>query len=479
MKTIVLLIVLSATFMYEPYLEAQQEQQPQEQPAPPQQPPPQPPPEPQVTGRAPEPSLPDIFDRERAERARDIERMLDAFGLDSTDSRRTSRQISQPHFAPVMKHDSEFALQSIPLMEWLRAKDVAELPWKIEIKDPALGIYQRLEVAYTAKIQARQLNRLGTTHELFFVIGVSNIEGEWLVEPKVVRQSVKTALPNGVELWFSDWVFAKPGNYVLWFALYDSLTGKHNVAQRRVQVPQPEHDAFPNASDRLPQVELPHLSDREGGTIFGFYTGLTLPVRNKQELRVELMPILSPPEQWAGEVSVVRDHNEQTAAAVNTLSQMQLTHGSISMTGLDVVRHAVPLQQKGLSQIDWRGFLDALQGSNSSTITAETLQQSKSSGAFFRNSVHENLNDSQEAFRVLIVISSPIVFQHGSDLQPLKPQADCRCRIYHLRFRHNAKDVFDDIEKLLKPLHPKTFNVITASDMRKALAEIIHDLEQL
>jgi hypothetical protein len=36
--------------------------------------------------------------------------------------------------------------------------------------------------------------------------------------------------------------------------------------------------------------------------------------------------------------------------------------------------------------------------------------------------------------------------------------------------------VFDDVAKLLKPLHPETFDIPSAADLRKALAEVIKDL---
>ena len=39
-----------------------------------------------------------------------------------------------------------------------------------------------------------------------------------------------------------------------------------------------------------------------------------MPVQNKQKVRVELISVLSPPEQWVGEKQILRSHNEQTAA---------------------------------------------------------------------------------------------------------------------------------------------------------------------
>jgi hypothetical protein len=51
--------------------------------------------------------------------------------------------------------------------------------------------------------------------------------------------------------------------------------------------------------------------------------------------------------------------------------------------------------------------------------------------------------------------------------------------VYYLRFRLNINDVFDQLDKFMKPLRPRIFNLITARDLRKAIAEIVDDLEKL
>jgi hypothetical protein len=459
---------------------AHAQQEPQEQaPSPPPQ---QPQPEPQPERPYPSPRQPDPFEQRRAEEFDRQERertllMLGAFGADATAADRMRRS-SQPHFAPVMQHDPEFSLESIPLQQWLSTKDTAEIPWKIEVKDPALRMDQRLEVAYTARIQAKHLNNLGAPRELLFIMGVNSPDGERMVLPKVVRQTIKGNLPDNVELWFSDWVFTRPGDYFLWFVLYDRETGKHNAAKRHVQVSRLEDDAFPDSSNGLPQVELPRLSDRDGGSIAGFYGGLAFPVRNKQKVRVEVISVLSPPEQWAGQKSILRSHNEHISAVTNMLSQLRLGSGSLSLTGLDVIRREIPFRQTHSEQIDWNDFTQALQKANNETVSTETLLGSKSGGIFFRNSLAQHLTDPGGERRVVIVVASRSMFPRGSDLQPLKiAAADCHCRLYHLRFRHDVRDNFDDIEKIIKPLRPKTFNVDTPSDLRKALATIINELE--
>jgi hypothetical protein len=199
----------------------------------------------------------------------------------------------------------------------------------------------------------------------------------------------------------------------------------------------------------------------------------------KQQIRVEVLSVLSPPEQWTGQRDVIRSHKEQTAATVHVLSQMQLTSGAISIKG-DVTRREVPFEKRDFREINWSDFTAALQSTDTETVSAETLQGNKKAGAFFRTSLGEELTTTgEEAMRVVIIVSSRIMFERGSDLQPVKIQGDCRCRVYHLRFRHNIRDVFDDIEKLVKPLRPKTFNLDTSRDLRKALGVIIKDLEAL
>ena len=44
-------------------------------------------------------------------------------------------------------------------------------------------------------------------------------------------------------------VCVQPGDYVLWLVLYDRQTGKHNVAKRRLRVPELRGDPDLNATN--------------------------------------------------------------------------------------------------------------------------------------------------------------------------------------------------------------------------------------
>jgi hypothetical protein len=192
--------------------------------------------------------------------------------------------------------------------------------------------------------------------------------------------------------------------------------------------------------------------------------------------------MLSPPEQWTGCrgcTRVVRAHNDDTLGALSALSQMEPAAGTMSIAGLDLVRRQVIFDQREVKSIKWSSLMDAVKKADSPDISTNALQGSKNNGAFFRDFLDKQLNaDPGEGspLRVFIVVTSSTLFESGADLRPLQIESDCHCRAFYLRFRLNINDVFDQLEKFMKPLHPKVFDLITARDLRKAIAEIVEDL---
>jgi hypothetical protein len=375
--------------------------------------------------------------------------------------------------------DSSFDLKSLPISEWLNGNDHADIPWNFQITDPYLRVDQRLEVAYFIRFFARDLNKVGNAHDLFFIARVSSADGEWLEQPNVTRYTIEQQLPKGTQAQFFMRVCVQPGEYVLWLVVYDRETGKHNFAKRRLKVPEMRGDPLPDLYRRLPLVEFPEV---EAAGNVGFVRGqLYLPVHNKHALDVELISTLSPPEQWTGRMRMVRALNTDTVGALAALSQMQLAEGSISIAGLDLVRRQVQFEQHGIRSVNWPSLMEALKKAQSPELSAKALQGSKNNGAFFREYLNQRINSeglSANGMRVIILVTSSQLFQRGSDLAPLQIEGNCNCRIYHLRFRLNMIDVFDEIEKIIKPLHPRTFNLLTPKDLRKAIAEIVGDLEK-
>jgi hypothetical protein len=169
--------------------------------------------------------------------------------------------------------------------------------------------------------------------------------------------------------------------------------------------------------------------------------------------------------------------------AIAALSQLDLAQGSLSITGLDLIRREVLLEQRDIQELDWVALQDAFHKADSSLISVRALEGRKENGTFFREFLKQRLTTApaseQVPLRVFIVVTGSILFAPGADLEPLQLEVDCHCRVYHLRFRLTQGDVFDHLRNLMKPLQPRTFNLTTPRDLRKAIAEILVELQKL
>jgi hypothetical protein len=382
-------------------------------------------------------------------------------------------------FQSVQEDEAPLDLKSIPISDWLNAGEQSEIPWDFRVSEPLLRVDQRIQVLYTASFRGRDLSRIGNTHELFFISRVSSPDGEWLEEPSVSRP-VEQALSSHGQTQFFMRVCLKPGDYLLWVVLYNRQNGKHNLAKRRIKVSELKRDPLPLLYDNTPLVEFPEAGDSDQA--LGFVKGhLNLTVHNKHSLEVQLISTLNPPVQWTGRARVLRTQSDVTVGTVAALSQIQLDEGTLSITGLDLVRREVIYNQAGVRGVDWPTFTQALKKAQTPAVSAKALQESKNNAAFFREFLSgriEGESSSEDAMRIIIVVTSSQLFERGSDLAPLQIEGDCRCKVYHLRFRLNNNDVFDEIEKIIKPLHPRTFDLSSAQDVRRAIAEIVSDLEK-
>jgi hypothetical protein len=250
--------------------------------------------------------------------------------------------------------------------------------------------------------------------------------------------------------------------------------------KRHIRIPQFSSDTLPNLNSRLPAAEFPRVN---GGSPAAPETSpgpILLPITTKNPLHVELIPILAAPDQWSGRSDLVRFDNNEVLAATGVLSQMQLKSGSASLFTLDLINRTVPFSQSDLSEFDWTSLANTFTPvADNQRVSLPALQALKQRSDFLRNWILERLRlplVPERAKRVMIFISGTLSFARGSDLSPLRSGCSDDCRVYHLRMRVSSDDVFDDLGKLIQPLHPKTFNIYLPADFRKALGEITQEL---
>jgi hypothetical protein len=158
---------------------------------------------------------------------------------------------------------------------------------------------------------------------------------------------------------------------------------------------------------------------------------------------------------------------------------MRPADSSSSAVAVDLINRTVLFEQRNMLDVDWNRLADALpKPADRARIDLRALESRKQRGAFFRDFLKKRLEPAEGPLRVIIVVGGSARFD-GSDLEPLVIEGDCHCRVYHLHLQVATEDVLDDLEKVLKRLRPKTFDILTGHDLRKALAEIVRDLESL
>ena len=419
--------------------------------------------------------------RQREEEARRKQFTDSIRALTPVDLSRTApRQVTEPCLAQALTGGFTVDPRKVPLEEWLAKGETTQFSWKVQVQKPRLRIDQRYEIAYNVTVQGKDLQWSKGPQELVFASGISRPDGHWIVPPKAGKQTFSTLPQVRFQVRFSNCVFVQPGDYFLWITLYDRGNARHNVVLRRVRISEFPSDLLPRLNSALPKAEFPGIT---GGRHNAPETNpgmMRLPITNKRPLAVELVPILTPADQWPGRTDIVRRNNNGVLSAAGILSQMDIASGSIRLRALDLVNVSTPFQQREFRQLDWTNLSSAFtKVEDNHQVSLPALEALKQRSGFFKDLLLDGLGPSAAPLRVFILISGSILFERGTDVSPLKWEGDCNCRIYHIRFRVSKDDVFDDLAKLMKPLRPRTFDISDALDFREALAEIVQDLDGL
>lgn len=378
-------------------------------------------------------------------------------------------------------------LASLPIAEWLMEDETEQIDWDLDVGDVELRMDQRLALEFQATVRAGGLEPEGVRHELTMWSWLTDGDGRLLAYSGPLPESVEEDAPSEVEIDFKMQLLVTPGDYRLSVILYDQTAGLYNLHRERFEVDGIDDDALAEVFRDVPvavfsEIDPPGeaLAENSPGDLF-------IPIRSTRPLEIDLVGILSLPEQRSSQQSV-RRHTDNVGGALRALSQLDPERGAVSVHGLDLIRRELVFDEADIWKLDAAALMDAFETANPPSISLDALTGRDRNPAFFRRYIEDlvagRFAEGTEALRrevplkVLIVVAGFSLFADDADRSRVAFEGRCDCRVYHIRIRQNINDVFDDINGILDPLSPRTFNLLTPGDLRRAIVRIVEDLER-
>ena len=313
---------------------------------------------------------------------------------------------------------------------------------------------------------------------------------------------------------YAESAFVLPGDYRVAVAIFDTATGEHSAKQEKLHVPAPKNDPLPDAWRDLPPVELiPHAEPPDSWYLPTVAGRLHLPAETRRPVQIAVMVNLTPSERLSHSQQVPERNLGALLPALKVISQMAVRNGSLSVALLDLARRRVTFHQEDIHNLDWPALRDSLKEADAGTIDVKSLEDRHHKVEFFEAQVRgrirpvakEKSSGAAAPARVLIVLSNPVEFESGEDLQPIRLAPESDCRVFYIRYHPHIvppavpppalargrrqrpglpppairETQIDQLAPTLKPLGPQLFDVETPEQFRKALATTLAGISSL
>jgi hypothetical protein len=285
-------------------------------------------------------------------------------------------------------------------------------------------------------------------------------------------------------------VYLRPGRYNFAVMAYDVEHRNGSLLKGSFEVRREKHDPLPDTDADLPLIDypspIPLIKGGETSVVHSWALGrghLRLPVANPHPIELDVVVNLTP-----SAFGLERLHDQVAIAFLmqisNVLTQLDLRQGCVRFSAIDILRQQTfALGVEGRA-VDWDGLAAALAKINPLTIDAGALAGQRAAAARFRDFLQQATTapdtcseNGKSPQHVLIVLSDDFVFQPETEKAIIDPRVLPPIQCYYLELGLISV-VKDDMDKLLRPLHPERIAFVHPLQFRKALAQIITSLEK-
>jgi hypothetical protein len=398
------------------------------------------------------------------------------------------------------------AFDRIPFDRWITGADQAHFLWNAQVSGGFLTATQRLGARVDVTVDGNELAKRRGPGQLVVFIQLSDADHRTFQTHGVIELNNATEETGKSIIGYRQRAFVAPGDYRIDIVMLDTSSGEHAALQRSLHIAPLKSDPLPDSMLALPGVEFAILDQGPDLWYQPQLKGrLHLPLALPRPLHVQVLMNASPsstgPRFLTGELN--RQNQADLIPAFKVFSQIELSTGSLSMSVIDVTRRQVLFGQEQVdanTPLDWSKLQPALNEVDPHLVNVRDLADGHANPQFFVEQVRGHLG----AGSPLIVLSSPMTFLQGDDRRPIQLEGPTPGRVYYIRFHpepvrvesvvfprrrrgglgpppsvFTAQEPLDSLEPLLKPLHPRVFDVYSPEQFRKALADVMKDLGRL
>jgi hypothetical protein len=392
------------------------------------------------------------------------------------------------------------AFDKIPFDQWYGERDQTRLRWTASVSRAELSFHQRLLARVEIKLDGRDLESRRGEGNLVFFVQITDRDGarhqnHGSIELSKLDENIKAAT-----LEYSQSAFFLPGDFKLAVAILDTTTGEHSTRQAEFRVAPQHNDLLSEAWSDLPAVEFVGSEGSPDGWYLPDIRGrLQWAASVHSPARINVILNVAPLVPMPG---ARRTNSGDLAALLPTLKAISQT-GSSSVSEhvelLDLARRRAVFHQGDVHDIDWPRLKASLGEANTASIDIQSLSERHHDAQFFVSQVRSLLR-AAEGPCVLVVLTAPVAFESGEDLEPISLEDLPACRVIYIRYRGPVQSgsplgqmegrgrgsrmgapmmrnqasqyVVDQLEGTLKPLGPRVLDVQTPEQLTSALTDI-------
>ena len=427
---------------------------------------------------------------------------------------------------PAIAQETEQVEEDRAAVQMLSEPPRHDFKASMEVSRPFLNFDQRLALVVRVELPGRELQAASVHRDLYMAVKAGD-GTHWEPSGSYTHYEIKAELAKHDIIELVCTVYLRPGRWVLGVVLVDKVLKQRTVLLKTVDVSPLKNDPLPRLETGLPDVEFlkaeeqplpvaptPMLQagpfpERGMGGRFGGQRGEgrrpgsaepegaatpahrpeSTPIEEtaappvelnlKHPVALNVLVDFTPSEQYSGSNRMLRRTEATFWSVTHVLTRLRSPNLCVRVTGIDVIGQRTLFKQMDGSDMDWPFVAGELEKLDANTVQVQTLESRTKSAAFFRDAVDNLLSGkdatcASDAQRVYLIAASGILFPSGTASRPIEGNP---VPLYYLRANLVWSDQWDAMAKIVKPLRPRVISINDPMKFRKALAEIVKDLE--